>query len=124
MKNIESIPNKSDIQKKLVKSMKSKKYKNMLTKKAIKECKLRYCNIGCKDTIFEDGKDLPKSMMTQFKDNPALLQLLLKAKKDLFGTQTTILKDNFYNKLKPKTVINLKKEGALSGCVKVNPNFK
>jgi phage gpG-like protein len=122
LKSLENVPNKTEIQKKLIKMMKSKKFKNTLTKKALKECKSKYCNVGCKDTIFEDGKELPKSMMTEFKDNPALIDLLFKAKKDLFGTQTTILKDNFYNKLKPSTINVMKKEGAISGCVKIQPN--
>jgi hypothetical protein len=123
LKNIENMPNKTDNQKKLIKTMKSKKYKTILTTKAKKECKSKYCNVGCKDTIFEDGKELPKKMMTEFKDNPALIDLLLKAKKELFGTQTTILKDNFYNKLKPSTITVLKKEGAISGCVRVPPKL-
>ena len=122
--NIEKMPNKNYMQKKLVKTMKSKKYKNILSTKAKQECKSKFCNIGCKDTIYEESKELPKSMIMKYKDTPGLLDLLVKAKKDLFGIQTTILKDNFYNKLNPKTVVILKKEGAISGCTKLSPTFK
>jgi hypothetical protein len=123
LKGIENIPDKTEMQQKLVKTMKSKKYKNILTQKAKRECKQKFCNIGCKNTIFEDGNELPKSIIKEYKDYPPLIDLMKKAKKDLFGNKQTVLKDNFYYKLNTNKINSLKKEGALSACVKTEPKF-
>lgn len=123
LNKLESLPKdiRNESTEKLIKVMKTKKYKNALTKKAIQSCKLNFCNIGCKNTLFESSKDLPKDMVKKFKDSPELLNLMMKAKKDLFGNQTDILKDNFYDKLSAKNIKQLKSEGAISGCVKTMP---
>ena len=41
---------------------------------------------------------------------------MTKRRKDIFKNKTSVLKDNFYEGLKPKTLKKLKKEGAISGC--------
>lgn len=123
LKKLESLPKdiKNDTTKKLIKVMSTTKFKNALTKKAKDSCKQNYCNIGCKNTIFESTKDLPKDIIKQFKDTPEVLQLMIQAKKDLFGNNSTVLKDNFYDKLSTKDIKKLKNEGAISGCVKFIP---
>ena len=40
-------------------------------------------------------------------------------RKNMFCNKTSALKDGFYEGLKPKTLKKLKKEGAISGCIKV-----
>ena len=82
-------------------------------------CAKHYCNPGCKTTIFEDGSanELSKSMKKKYK-LPATRKFWLQMRKELFGKDKTVLKDSFYNKLPSKTVKQLKKEGAISGCAK------
>ena len=126
LKKLESLPKdiKNETTTKLIKVLKTSKYKNALTKKAKQTCKLNFCNVGCKNTIFESSKDLPKEITDKFKDTPKILKLMIKAKKDLFGNKTSILKDNFYDKLSAKDIKKLKNEGAISGCVKTLPLTK
>ncbi len=94
-----------------------------------KSCEKSYMNPGCKGTIFEDGpaNKLPTDANDFIKNNKILKGLkgkfgkmfesmLKKERKSLFGKRKTILKDNFYYKLSNKTVRNLKKKGATSGC--------
>jgi len=123
LKKLESLPKdiKNESTKKLINIMSTTKYKNALTKKAKDSCKKNYCNIGCKNTLFESTKDLPKDIIKQFKDSPEVLKLMIQAKKDLFGNNSSVLKDNFYDKLSAKDIKKLKNEGAISGCVKSMP---
>jgi hypothetical protein len=81
-------------------------------------CSKHYCNPGCKNTIFEDGpvSQLPKSIKKKYK-LASTRKLWLQMRKELFGKDNTVLKDSFYIKLPSKTVKQLKKEGAVSGCV-------
>ena len=95
-------------------------------------CEKSYMNPGCKDTIFEDGpaNKLPNGadnniakLMKKDKDFGKFLNnMMKKERKELFGKRKTILKDNFYYKLSNKTVRNLKKKGATSGCIKFENN--
>jgi hypothetical protein len=87
-----------------------------------------YCNPGCKNTIFESGKDFPKSLEKKLMDNKTLktlknkklnkmlLSLSKDMRKNIFGNNTNVLNEDFYKKLNKKLVSSLKKEGALSGC--------
>jgi hypothetical protein len=103
------------------------------TRKTIRAgCEKTYMNPGCKDTMFEDGpaNKLPKSsdslikkiMKKDKKFAKIFLNELKKERKELFGKRKTILKDNFYYKLSNKTVRNLKKKGATSGCTRFDEN--
>jgi hypothetical protein len=86
----------------------------------LKICKKYYCNKGCKETILEDGEPdiLPKSLLKQFKNDKDILDNLRKTRKELFGKKKSVLKDGFFEGIKSKTLKNLKKEGAISGCVR------
>ena len=81
-------------------------------------CKTLLCNEGCKETVLEDGdpNTLPKSLIKKFKKNKELLAILQKRRKDIFKNKKTVLKDGFYEGLKPSDVKKLEKEGAISGC--------
>ena len=82
-------------------------------------CSRYYCNPACKNTIFEDGpaNELSNGMKKKYKSD-LTRKFWLDQRKELFGKEKSVLKDNFYNKLSAKTLKNLKKEGAISGCVK------
>ena len=81
-------------------------------------CKTFFCNEGCKDTILEDGEPniLPKGITKKFKEMEDVLAILQKKRKDIFKNKKTVLKDGFYERLKPSDVKKLQKEGAISGC--------
>lgn len=94
---------------KIKKSMqKSMNYNN------VKEsCKTAFCNPGCKGTIFQNN-EFPKELEKKYKKNKELIVLLKKMRDGLFQDKKTILKNDFYIKIKnPK---KLKKDGAISGC--------
>jgi len=90
-----------------------------------KQCITAYCNPGCKGTLYEPGKGVPKKVIDDIKKNKTLKKnerdQLIKIEKDMraliFKKKTDVLKDGFYEKFDK----NLKKEyiaqGALSGCV-------
>ena len=109
---------------KLQSYMNTRKKLTLRTKKDMKQasdyCKKTYCNIGCKGTLFESGTEIPKELLNKFKSNKmaeALKPIFSSTRKKLFGNKTNILNDNFYEKLRPSVVQQMKKDGALSGCV-------
>ena len=96
-----------------------------------KNCKNMYCNKTCKNTLFEKGNKMSKAALKSFKNhlaaginNPKTLKsaykqsvkMLTHIRHNIFGNKKNVLKGNFYEKLSPKTVNKLKKEGAISGC--------
>ena len=83
-----------------------------------KECEKGYCNTGCKDTIFQDGKDVPPSVLKSVKGPMRNLvsSMIRGTRKKIFGKKTSVLKDSFYTGLSAKDVKRLKAEGASSGC--------
>jgi len=86
-------------------------------------CKELNCNEGCKDTVLEDGEPdiLPKSISNKFKKMKDVLEIVKKRRKDIFKNKKTVLKDGFYEGLKPSLVNKMKKEGAISYCAEYNP---
>ena len=97
----------------------------------IKECAQKFCNVGCKNTIYEDGpaNKLPEPLKKRYDNDAkhigkymanawqgAKARNMLKTRKKLFGNKISILKDNFYIGLPKKTVKKLKQRGAISGC--------
>ena len=98
-----------------------KEYKNMK-----RNCEKIYNNPGCKGTILEDGSPskLPKGSADGLKrvfgkNNKTFRmfeRLLKKERVQLFKGRKSVLKDNFFHKMSNKTVRNLKKQGATSGC--------
>jgi hypothetical protein len=81
--------------------------------KLLKECKMGYCNPKCSKTIYQNGKKFPKNV--NVPNNKAKL-LLEKFRATVFKNKTSVLKNNFYEKLSKKNVKFLKDKGALSGC--------
>lgn len=92
----------------------TKKIYAELKKKLPKECMELYCNEGCVNTIFQDGKT---KMPHLAKDRKFLEKLLKQQKKEIFGDKDTVLRDHFYEKLSKKSQNKLKSFGAISGCV-------
>jgi len=89
-------------------------------KKALDGCKRAYCNIGCKGTMFESGSEVPKEIYDKIKDKKlaeAFKPMFELRRKQIFGKKTNVLNDNFYEKIRPAMVKQMKKDGALSGCV-------
>ena len=90
----------------------SAKEKNKILEDTRKQCKTLFCNIGCKDTLLE-----PNSLSKKYiKDNKIIIDFMKKSRKELFGNKTTVLDNNFYNKLPKKTTNKLSKKGAISMC--------
>lgn len=92
--------------------LKSKKFINE-TKKG---CKIAFCNPSCKGTIFHNS-EFPKELEKKYskkKDGKVIIDVIKKLQDSLYNGKKTIIKDDFYIKL--KNVKKLKKEGAISGC--------
>jgi len=83
-------------------------------------CEKGYCNESCKDTAFQDGKDVPAAVLKSFKgsakDKAMFASLMRETRKKIFGKKKSVLKDSFYTGLAAKDVKRLKAEGASSGC--------
>jgi hypothetical protein len=97
-----------------VKKSKNKTMKKGLLKKVEQDCVKKFCNPGCKGTIYEkgDGNKLPAGMrgLTKKKgDLERIRKMIFKGKKD-------VLKNSFYKELPESKVKKAKREGALSGC--------
>lgn len=106
----------------------TKKIKKDNTKPAMKKkekelmelCTKSFCNPECKETIFDESTtELPKYITKKYKGNAVFLKMFKDLKKDLFKGKKTILKDGFYEGLKPGEIKKLKSEGAISGCAKM-----
>jgi hypothetical protein len=105
-----------------LKKMKSKK----MTKEKLESirlgkemCSNSFCNVGCKDTLFEPGTKVPDIIFQKMKNKDPKFQKVFKelmnnTRKNIFGNKTNVLKDNFYEKFKDPDKI--KKQGAISGC--------
>jgi len=106
---------KNKMEKKMFKIMTKKisdKEKNKSLEDSKQQCKALFCNVGCKDTLLE-----PNSLSKKYiKDNKIIIDILKKSRKELFGNKTTVLDNNFYNKLPKKTITKLSKKGAISMC--------
>uniref|UniRef100_A0A6C0I0W4 Uncharacterized protein n=1 Tax=viral metagenome TaxID=1070528 RepID=A0A6C0I0W4_9ZZZZ len=107
--------NKINETKKIIKKLRSKTYKKHMDKIVKKRCRKTYCNKGCKGTILEEGNgsQLPKSI----KVEKELKKIFQENRKKIFGNKTNVLKDNFYEGLKPSVIKKLQNEGAISGCI-------
>lgn len=92
-----------------------------IDKKKIDELSKLFCNPGCVGTLLQetDLSDVDLEKMFEWAgDNKAtLIKDMKKTRKNLRKGRKTILKDNFYHAVDPKTKKRLIKEGALSGCV-------
>ena len=110
--------NKIKISEKLIDNLENSIKSGKNDKLELSICEKRFCNEGCKNNILEDGPPdkLPKYVEKLYKNNKELIKMMTKRRKDIFKNKTSVLKDNFYEGLKPKTLKKLKKEGAISGC--------
>jgi hypothetical protein len=100
----------------LYKGLLPKNIMKKMKKETMKNCKLFFCNEGCKGTILEPGKKFPKLS----KDNQQVKvygkEYVEELRKSLFKNKTNILVDNAHELIPKKIVNRYKKKGALSLC--------
>jgi len=103
-----------------IKKRKNKSHKKKEIKERLDIYREIFCNKGCVGTKFEEGNPdtLPKLLEKRYKTNKFMLDILKKERKEMFGKKTNVLADNFYEGLKPGDIKKMKKDGAISGCVK------
>jgi ribosomal protein L31E len=82
----------------------------------LSSCMNMFCNPGCKNTVFEAGTELSKSVQKKWIRNQAWLDYLNKTRKELFGNKENVLVNDFYEKMKLEYVKKYKKQVAISGC--------
>ena len=82
------------------------------------KCESQHCNPQCKDTIFESGKNIPKALKNKYKNMKFMINIERQTRKNIFGNKTNVLKNGFYEKLPKKNIKSMKKNGAISGCIK------
>jgi len=82
-------------------------------KKISQECNMHYCNPGCKGTIYEDepGTSYIKTLPQKTRS------IIINLRKKLFNGKKSILENNFNEKITTRKKNELKKQGAISGCV-------
>lgn len=101
------------------------------------KCMDSYCNPDCKNTVFEAGSKIPNSVFIKLKsdlksnpsinkkDIPKMFKFSKKfaneMRKTIFKNKKNVIKNNFYENLKPSDVKELKKKGAISGCTIMKP---
>lgn len=105
-----------------IKKQKKQKFTKKMERKLVEEtkdqCARFYCNTpACKDTFMESSKRLPDNILKIAKGKPAVLSFFKKMHKDLFKNKKTVITDGFYDGLKKKEIQELKKKGAISGCI-------
>jgi hypothetical protein len=104
------------LMKNITKSMGNSK---TLDKKLLEGCVTGYCNPSCKNTIFQAGSKIPKSLEAQIKKEKhgdIVFDILKKTRKNMFGNKKNVLTDNFYKDLPKDKVEKIQKQGAISGC--------
>ena len=107
-----------DIIKKQKKQKVTKKMQRKMMEETKEQCSRFYCNTpACKDTIMESSKKLPDSILKMIKGKPHLVSFFKKMHKDLFKNKKTVVTDGFYDGLKKNEIEDLKKKGAISGCI-------
>ena len=108
------------VNKKFGLKMKTHTLKQMrANKKDIDACKKGYCNPECKGTIFQNGKNFPANIdlnIKNAKSRKIAMNLTRLFRARMFKSKSSVLKGDFFNKLKSSNVSRLKKQGALSGC--------
>jgi len=97
-------------------------------KKNFNDCMSLYCNKGCKNTICEDGNKFSdeleayqrNDLKKTFKNNKKLIKMMIDGSKQrralLFKNKTSVLNNNFYNKISKKTLKILNRKKAISAC--------
>jgi hypothetical protein len=88
-----------------------------------KSCRLFYCNPGCKGTLMEKGKQMPRLDPLLTKENPFYNKQGAKEfRKKWFGNKRDVLVDDVYQNVPPNIKKNFKKKGSLSICEPFIPN--
>jgi hypothetical protein len=107
-------------------NMESKLKNNKYISEMTEDCKKTFCNPGCKGTIFQNGdftKELEEELKKKIKgkydkisneDIIKMIESIKKIRNGIFKDKKSVLKHDFYIKLKHKD--DIKKKGALSGC--------
>ena len=98
---------------KAFKQAKTQKYKKKVGKTLMDSCKRMYCNKNCKNTIYEPGNKLSKHFAKRILPS----KWWNTRRKEIFGNKTNVLKDGFYEKISSRDINEMKKLGAISGCV-------
>ena len=98
-----------------------KKISPKLTKKDIEVCRRAYCNPECKTTLFESGKEFPNALKKDItkrlgKNAKMMLKFVKMTRKNIFRGKTSVLQNDFYEKIPSRNISKAKSEGALSGC--------
>jgi uracil phosphoribosyltransferase len=105
---------------KLIKNIiKSTRNNKTLDKKMLEGCIMGYCNPSCKNTIFQAGSKMTKSLEAQIKKEKhgdIVLDILKKTRKNIFGNKKNVLTGDFYKDLPKDKVEKIQKQGAISGC--------
>lgn len=85
----------------------------------LEDCKNKFCNEGCRDSIFENGppNKLSKGYKKFIGTNKDMIKRITEKRKKIFNNKSSVLKNNFYTGISTKNINKLKKEGAISGCV-------
>ena len=80
----------------------------------------QYCNPGCVATAYEPGKGVSKryrARLSRLLGKPANQEHMNDERLRIFGDQTNVLVDGFYQGLSAKQLQKMKAAGAVSGCV-------
>ena len=104
------------LMKNITKSMGNSK---TLDKKLLEGCVTGYCNPSCKNTVFQAGSKIPKSLEAQIKKEKhgdIILDIIKKTRKNIFGNKKNVLVNDFYKDLPKEKVDKIQKQGAISGC--------
>jgi len=99
--------------------LKSTRNSKTLDKKLLEGCVTGYCNPSCKNTIFQAGSKIPKSLEAQIKKEKhgdIVLDILKNTRKNIFGNKKNVLTGDFYKDLPKDKVEKIQKQGAISGC--------
>jgi outer membrane protein OmpA-like peptidoglycan-associated protein len=100
----------------IIKELKDKLKSKNFKEEVMEICKNSFCNPKCKGTIFQNNK-FPDELTDKYKKEKYgddVLKELIKFRKTIFKNKKSVLKDDFYEKL--KNISKLKKKGAISGC--------
>jgi len=100
----------------IIKDMKDKLKSKEFKESCMEICKNTFCNPKCKGTIFQDNK-FPSELIDKYKNKKngdELIKGLIQLRKIIFKNKKSVLKDDFYEKL--KDINRIKKKGAISGC--------
>ena len=95
----------------------TKKKKEKTDKLELNECLRDYCNPTCKDTYYENGKELSEGYIKKNKLSERSIKFHSRRRKRILNNKTPVIKDGFNENLSTSDINKMKKMGAISGCV-------